>query len=74
MGKDAWRAYLRWLDEASHNELAAKHAECLQLLATLTDVQFRSELRRIIRLIEEEQLIRLGIHQRMSEKGANSPE
>lgn len=74
MGKDTWRAYLRWLDEASYNELATKHAECLQLLASLTDVQFRSELRRIIRLIEEEQLIRLGIHRRMSEKGPNSQE
>ena len=73
MSKDAWQAFLRWLNQASDDELARKHARCVRLLAKLTDVQFRADMRRIIRLIEEEQLIRIGIHQRMS-AGSKSPE
>lgn len=74
MGKDAWKAFLRWLDQASPQELEEKHRESRALLAKLTDAQYRADLRRIIRLIEEEQLIRAGIHQRMAENGPKSQE
>ena len=72
MGKDVWKAYLRWLDEASVRELADTHQQCVDMLSTLTDPQFRADMRRIIRLIEEEQLIRMGIHQRMTRTDSNS--
>jgi len=64
MSKAAWKAFLRWLNEASDEELATKHVRCLALLDTLTDADLVSQLRKMIRQIEEEQLIRLGISSR----------
>lgn len=64
MSKDAWRAFLRWLDQAGVDELEGKHQEALALLDRLTDRELKSELRRMVRLIEEERLIRLGIQSR----------
>ena len=64
MSKDAWRAFLRWLDQTSVNELEVKHQEALALLDRLTDRELKTELRRMVRLMEEERLIRLGIQSR----------
>ena len=64
MSKDAWRAFFRWLDQASVDELELKHQEALALLDRLTDRELKTELRRMVRLMEEERLIRLGIQSR----------
>lgn len=61
MSKEAWKAFLAWLDDANEAELLAKHQRCVALLDTLTDSDMISSLNRMIRLIEEEQLIRIGI-------------
>ena len=61
MSKDAWRAFLRWLDQASVSELDRRHQDALALLDELTERELRSELRRMLRLMEEERLIRLSI-------------
>ena len=64
MSKDAWRNFVRWLDSAGPHELTEKHAQCLRLLTSLTDAELASHLRKMIRLIEEEQVIALGIASR----------
>lgn len=70
MSKDAWRAFLRWLDEASIVELDRRHKEALALLEQLTERELRAELRRMLRLIEEERLIRLSV---LTRKGRQRP-
>jgi hypothetical protein len=61
MSKEAWKAFLAWLDTANETELAAKHQRCIDLQQQLTDEDLLSSLGRMIRLIEEEQVIRMGI-------------
>jgi hypothetical protein len=61
MSKEAWQAFLRWLDEADDYELARKAIECQALQQQLTDPDLVREMRRVIRMIEEEQVARLGI-------------
>ena len=68
MGKDAWRAFLRWLDEASVTELDIKHQEAFALLDRLRDRELKTELRRMLRLMEEERLIRLSIQVRLGKR------
>lgn len=68
MSKEAWKAFLAWLDAASVAELTAKHQRCIDLQQQLTDEDLLSSLSRMIRLIEEEQLIRLGIAGRSSQR------
>jgi hypothetical protein len=70
MDKDAWRQFLRWLDDAGDDELAQKHVQCLALQDRLTDKALLGSLGRIIHLIEEEHLIRLGIRSRMPDDRA----
>jgi hypothetical protein len=61
MSKEAWQAFLRWLDEADAYELTKKLSECQSLQPHLTDPDLVREMRRVIRMIEEEQVARLGI-------------
>lgn len=64
MSKHAWRAFLDWLDQADDGELRDKHLQALDLQEKITDAELTSQLRRMIRLMEEEQVIRLGIAER----------
>lgn len=64
VSKEAWKAFLAWLDEANEAELVAKHQRCIELRKQLTDAELLSSLSRMVRLIEEEQVTRLGIAQR----------
>jgi hypothetical protein len=65
MSKDAWRAFLNWLDTANLKELQSKLQEANNLLENLTDEELRFDLKRMIRLMEEEMVIRLGIQGRL---------
>lgn len=67
MSKEAWEAFLRWLDQASDEELARKLAQCLALQERLTDPELRREMPRWIRLMEQEQWTRLGIQMRQKQ-------
>lgn len=67
MSKESWLAFLRWLDQATDEELATKQVQCLALQDRLTDPDLRREMPRMIRMIEEEQLIRLGIQLRQQQ-------
>ena len=64
MSKDAWRAFMRWLDDAAVDELGNKLVACRILLDQLTEPDLKASLKQMIRLIEEEQVIRLGIQTR----------
>jgi len=68
MSKEAWKAFLAWLDTANEAELAAKHQRCIDLQQQLRDEDLLSSLGRMLRLIEEEQLIRLGISGRRTSR------
>ena len=59
MNKQFWKDFLQWLDRASNEELreAATRAD-LQLGNTI-DAEVNADLRRMIRLIEEEMASRL---------------
>lgn len=51
-------AFYRWLDSASEDELLARRDEALQFQARLTNDDLRIELRRLVRLVEEELVAR----------------
>lgn len=61
MDRDLWRAMLRFADEASDEELQTRKEEILQGLERHrpTDSSVRVEVRRLVRLFEEEQVGRL---------------
>ena len=70
MSKDAWRAFMRWLAGASVAELGNKLVACRTLLEQLTEPDLKVSLKQMIRLIEEEQVIRLGIQTRRKRRSS----
>ncbi len=68
MSKEAWKAFLAWLVTANEVELAAKHQRCIELQLQLTDADLLSSLGRMVRLIEEERVIRMGIAHRRPQR------
>ena len=59
MDKHEWSSFLRFLDEASDEELGRYKAELDGLLGRLTERGVRSDVRRMLRLLDEEVLARL---------------
>jgi hypothetical protein len=70
MDKEEWRAFVRWLDQSGVEELRTRRARLTEFRKDLTDRDFKSEVGRMIRLIEHELLTREGIAQRL--KGRRS--
>jgi hypothetical protein len=68
MSKNAWRAFVRWLDDASVDELGIKLVQSMSLLNQLTEADLKASLKQMIRLIQEEQVIRLGIQTRLKKR------
>lgn len=66
MDKHLWLSLLRLVDEGSAEELQAKKEELLQSLERLriTRVPVRSDVLRVVRLIDEELVSRLHLEQR----------
>ena len=66
MDKHLWLSLLRLVDEGSAEELQAKKEELLQSLERLriTRGQVRSDVLRVVRLIDEELVSRLHLEQR----------
>ena len=64
MDKDFWKAFLRFLDEAKEGELNAKIADVEALLLATRSEEVRSDAKRMIRLMEQEKLSRLGLSQK----------
>lgn len=51
-------AFYRWLEAASERELLARRDEALAIEPRLSSEEVRNELRRLVRLIEEELVAR----------------
>ena len=51
-------AFYRWLEEASERELLARRDEALNMESRISDVDLKSDLRRLVRMIEEELVAR----------------
>ena len=66
MDKHLWLSLLRLVDEGSAEELQAKKEELLQSLERLriTSGPVRSDVLRVVRLIDEELVSRLHLEQR----------
>ncbi len=61
MDKDEWKQFLRWLDEANEEEMAQMKQRLRSAQAAVTEPGVRSDLRRMLRLIDEEVLIRQNL-------------
>lgn len=64
MDKDFWKAFLRFLDQASPEELNEKIADIESLLETTRSEDVISDAKRMIRLMEQELFGRLGMRKR----------
>ena len=51
-------AFYRWLEQASERELLARRDEALNVEARLASEDLKSDLRRLVRMIEEEMVAR----------------
>ena len=51
-------AFYRWLEQASERELLARRDEALKVEARLASEDLKSDLRRLVRMIEEEMVAR----------------
>ena len=58
MNKEFWKDFYKWVEAASDEELVAKKEELVQLLDQLYDPDYRGDVSRMIRDIEEEQVAR----------------
>jgi hypothetical protein len=61
MGKREWQQFLRWLDEAHEEELARTKIRLRSTRAVVSEPGVHSDLRRRLRLIDEEVLIRQNL-------------
>ena len=59
MNKQFWKDFLNWLETASPEALREAAERAARQLETVIDGEVRSDLRRMIRLIEEETTLRL---------------
>jgi len=64
MDKQEWKQFLRWLDDANERELAQVKRRLRSTQAAVTEAGVRSDLRRMLRLIDEEVLIRQNLAMR----------
>ena len=61
MNKFVVRGFLRWLDTATEQEIAARRQEFLDALEHFQGRDARADLRLGLRLIEEEMVARAGL-------------
>ena len=71
MDKDEWKQFLRWLDDANEEELAQTKLRLRSTHAAVSEPGVRSDIRRMLRLIDEEILIRQNLATRT--KARRSP-
>jgi hypothetical protein len=61
MDKADWRQLLRWLDDAGEGELVGMKQRLRTTQAAVSEPGVRSDLRRMLRLIDEEVLVRQNV-------------
>jgi len=59
MNKTFWDDFFRWMENASIEELRVAKNKAAEELETASDPEIRSDLKRMIRYLEEEILTRL---------------
>jgi mRNA-degrading endonuclease YafQ of YafQ-DinJ toxin-antitoxin module len=64
MDREFWTSFLRWLEQASEQELTEKQHLLESHFATIRDKDVRSDTLRLIRFIDQERVARLGISHR----------
>ncbi len=61
MDREFWSAFLRWLEQATEQELTEKQFLLESHFSTIRDKEVRSDTLRLLRFIDQERMTRLGI-------------
>ena len=64
MDKEEWKSFFRFIDEGTESELQRRKDSLAGVLLKVTDPGVRSDIRRMLRLIDEEVLIRQTLSSR----------
>ena len=72
MDKEEWKSFFRFIDEGSETELQQRKGTLAGVLAKVTDPGVRSDIRRMLRLIDEEVLIRQNLSSRKQARRSKS--
>ena len=72
MDKQEWKSFLRFIDEGSVAELQQRKDALACVLQKVTDPGVRSDIRRMLRLIDEEVLIRQNLSSRRQARRSRS--
>jgi len=69
MDKEWWKAFFRWLDQASPEELVRRKAEVVEFSTRkLDDAYVKADAKRIVRLIDQEMLAHTSVARRSKGK------
>lgn len=72
MDKQEWKSFFRFIDEGSVVELQQRKDALAGVLAKVTDPGVRSDIRRMLRLIDEEVLTRQNLSSRKPARRSRS--
>lgn len=72
MDKQEWKSFFRFIDEGSVAELQQRKDALAGVLQKVTDPGVRSDIRRMLRLIDEEVLIRQNLSSRRQVRRSQS--
>jgi hypothetical protein len=70
--KHEWKSFFRFLDEGSEAELERRKNDLIAVQAKVTDPSVRSDIRRMLRLVDEEVLIRQNLSSRTKVRRSKS--
>ena len=73
MDKQEWKSFFRFIDGGSEAELQQRKDALASVLQKVTDPGVRSDIRRMLRLIDEEVLIRENLSSRKQVRRSKSP-
>ena len=72
MDKQEWKSFFRFIDGGSEAELQQRKGTLVGVLAKVTDPGVRSDIRRMLRLIDEEVLLRQYLSSRKQARRSRS--
>ena len=72
MDKEEWKGYFRFIDEGGEAQLQQRKYALAGVLQKVTDPGVRSDIRRMLRLIDEEVLIRQNLSSRRQVRRSKS--
>jgi hypothetical protein len=73
MTKYDWTDFFAWLDRATIAEIMASRDRAYELRRTLKDPDYRSDLRRMIRLMDQELLTRADLAHLAKRRASGNP-